>query len=335
MSMWMRCLQLVRHPAGTSTAAALALILFSAGCQGPALRSSRAWREPPAASAPTWVGQPLSWDKLQAIETWLVGVGPDQEPQRVPQAELELAEGRLVLARREAASLSPSQLAIRLGASEAGFRRVLSKVDASSLDRQRARDGLNGVRALRSGESITAATAKVAPALSANLHPRAEWGASRANPARLTRHMGTYSRVTIHHSAKHTRDIGNTAGSYREAIQKIQKVHMRDRNFGDIGYHFLIDPDGRIYRGRSLDFQGAHASGNNNVRNLGVCLLGNFVQEQPTSAALRSLELLLAELRGTYGIPTNRVYGHMEFTATQCPGTLIDWVKRYRARPNR
>ncbi len=35
------------------------------------------------------------------------------------------------------------------------------------------------------------------------------------------------------------------------AIQQIYKYHTLDRDFGDIGYNFLIDHLGNIYEGRA------------------------------------------------------------------------------------
>ena len=106
---------------------------------------------------------------------------------------------------------------------------------------------------------------------------------------------------------------------------------MNQRGFGDIGYHYLIDPAGRVWAGRSLDYQGAHARGSNNIANIGICLLGNFDDERPRPTALRSLASLLGALRERHDIPAFRVYGHCDFCVTACPGRhLSSWVGRYK-----
>ena len=110
---------------------------------------------------------------------------------------------------------------------------------------------------------------------------------------------------------------------------------MQERNprFGDIGYHYLIDAAGRIFEGRPIAWQGAHARGQNNYQNLGVCLLGDFTRGRPTEAALASLGLLLNELRARYRIPSGRVFGHRDLLVTECPGdALQDWIGRYKGR---
>ena len=106
---------------------------------------------------------------------------------------------------------------------------------------------------------------------------------------------------------------------------------MSDQGYGDVGSHFLIDPRGRVYEGRSLQWQGAHAHGDNNVGTIGVCLLGNFVVERPKEPALDALQKLTDDLTRQYGIPKNRVYAHQDLRPTECPGQrLVAWVQSYR-----
>jgi len=299
---------------------------LAGSCYAPRLAPEPDWTEPeePHGEPPDWVGQPLSWEKLAAIETWLMGVGPDRAPELVPVAELELAEGRLEFTRQGVTQETPADVERRLRGAESGFRRVLGTVGTSALVRQRARDGLADTLALLGGG---AAPVRGGASLAA-VHPRSEWHATRPIPARLTVHRGPYTRITVHHSVQ---EIDHGALGATETIRKIQRVHMRDREFGDIGYHFLIDDGGRVFAGRSLEYQGAHASGSNNVDNIGVCMLGNFLHAQPSSAALRALSSLVEDLSRTYGIPRSRVYGHNELTATECPGTLMRWVEHFRS----
>ncbi len=108
-------------------------------------------------------------------------------------------------------------------------------------------------------------------------------------------------------------------------------MNGKTTHYGDIGYHFVIDPYGRLFEGRDLRYQGAHANGDNNVGNIGICLIGNFEKEKPTQAALDALEREIGALRQKYDIPRSRVYGHRELRATECPGdALMRWVERYR-----
>lgn len=142
-------------------------------------------------------------------------------------------------------------------------------------------------------------------------------------------------RVTIHHSAMYFRDTRPRAAAAQ--IGKIQREHMRNRGYGDIGYHFLIDPSGRVWEGRELRYQGAHASGDNNIGNIGICLLGNFIQRHrdgqgPTDAQVRSMEQLVVQMMQRYRFGGDAVYCHSDFKNTACPGPRMKPIVRRFAR---
>ncbi|NOT30229.1 MAG: N-acetylmuramoyl-L-alanine amidase [Planctomycetes bacterium] len=187
-------------------------------------------------------------------------------------------------------------------------------------------------RASSSSKPASAAPVALAPA-GLTIQPRAAWKAAAILTHRLTGASGGWNRITLHHSAKYSKEIGTpTASNVGEVLKDIQTVHMRDRGWGDIGYHFLIDPTGRIWQGRLLDWQGAHAQGSNNVANIGVCLLGDFNHERPDPRALESLERLVDGLCERHHIARSRVYGHQKFAPTECPGdALMAWIARYSA----
>jgi hypothetical protein len=153
---------------------------------------------------------------------------------------------------------------------------------------------------------------------------RAAWRADPAAETRMTP-MGRITRITVHHSANLTRatDLPST----RTAIRAIQRYHQREQGWGDIGYHYLIDPAGRVWAGRSARWQGAHAGdGDKNRQNLGICLLGDFVpgsQGQPPAPQIRALALLVAELCRVHGVRAGNVLTHQEIKATSCPGPYV------------
>lgn len=298
-------------------ALAVSLLAFTAGCGAPRGAATHAKET----SAPNWHGQPLSWEKLRRIETWLAGPGSGSRPGAVPAAELELAQGRVTMARRDKNALSASVLEARLDLAEAGFRRVVRNSRAEGFEVSQAKLGLEEIDSMRFGTSVPAA----APPLPGRILARASWHARPAVTSRLSTHPRPWTRITIHHSA--------TTSDGADAIQRIQKDHIEGRKWGDIGYHFVIDGSGRVYQGRSLRYQGAHADGRNNRGNIGICLLGDFDSESVDPRALRSLEALVRGLQRRHGIPNRSVKGHQEFKATECPGrNLMPWVERYAAR---
>lgn len=290
------------------------------------------------ASYPHWKGKPTTWTKLGDIEEWLEGDGPRDYPEFAVDAHLELGEGRLELARREGAGLSAPLYSTRLTAAERDFEAALEHPRARGLQKERAEDGLAAIAALRGSRPALATAPKkpvptpAAAPLGLTILKREAWRAASPRVSNLTPAGTPYSRITIHHSAKDS-DGGSeltTNGDVAEVIKKIQTFHVRERGWGDIGYHFLIDANGNVWQGRSLDWQGAHASGANNVGNIGICLLGDYSTSAPEPEALAALERLVDGLSERHHIAKNRVFGHMKFSKTQCPGSaLMAWIARY------
>lgn len=140
---------------------------------------------------------------------------------------------------------------------------------------------------------------------------RAEWGAkparsqSRLDPAKVT-------RLVLHHTT------GRYAGP--QTVRQIQVFHQGpDRNWADIGYNFLIAPDGTVYEGRGWGFSGAHARGYN-ATSIGVAFIGDGAVSVP-DAALRSILLLAAEADRRFR--QLRRVGHRDVGSTVCPGNAL------------
>ncbi|MFT5284876.1 MAG: hypothetical protein ACI8TQ_001035 [Planctomycetota bacterium] len=277
-------------------------------------------------TAPSWRFKPLSWEKLESIESWLKGAGRRADSALRIEAEFTLADGRLTFATRDKSQLTASTLATRLDAATAGYGRILRSSSSTAVDRQKAREALHRIEKQRPS----------APQ-ALNVIPRAHWKPAAPRPSNLTRNSGAWNRVTVHHSAELAGVLRHSSQTESaNAIHKIQKYHQNTHGWGDIGYHYLIDPSGRIFEGRSLRWVGAHAGANNNPHNIGICLLGDFDREAPSGSAMSSLESLVAHLRTSYGISGERVYGHGELKTTACPGLhLKSWPVAYRSRGHR
>lgn len=284
--------------------------------------------------APDWLAEPLSWDKLARVERWSSLEGRSAAPVWRNEAALVLNLGRLEYLRREAVDKNPkndADVAQRVTAARDGLAGVVASSDATDAQRRRAEDGLRRADRLLGTSSVRA---KQASMMGVPVIARAQWGAARARADRMERSQGEYTRITVHHSADPTPiELDGSSSKTFEAVREIQKAHMNGKNthYGDIGYHFVIDPYGRLLEGRDLRYQGAHAYGDNNVANIGICLIGNFDKEKPTPEALDALEREIEALRKQYGIPKSRVFGHRELRSTECPGDkLMRWIERYR-----
>jgi hypothetical protein len=104
-------------------------------------------------------------------------------------------------------------------------------------------------------------------------------------------------------------------------VRGIQKFHMQERHWIDLGYHFILGPQGTVYRGRPESAVGAHCIPN--TGKVGISLVGDFTTEQLTPAARAALVRLLAHLAGKYGLGVERIFGHRDFMSTDCPGTIL------------
>ncbi len=142
---------------------------------------------------------------------------------------------------------------------------------------------------------------------------RAGWGA-KPHKGGKTKHTPKY--LIVHHSSV------PDAAAYKGAVtvRGIQRFHQVDRGWADVGYHFLIGPEGQIYQGRPETIRGAHCTPN--TGKVGICLIGNHHGKDPVTAKTKeSLVKLLAFLASKYNInPTSRIKGHRDFNSTNCPG---------------
>lgn len=138
--------------------------------------------------------------------------------------------------------------------------------------------------------------------------------------------------IAVHHTAvKVTGDKRSGA----ERVRALYAYHANNRGWGDVGYHFLIDEDGKIYEGKAGGeyVVGGHAYCNN-IGTVGVSLLGNFEEEQPTQKQLKALQWLLTDIADTYDIDLGKnvkfhgktmppVVGHRDLVSTECPGFYL------------
>jgi len=169
----------------------------------------------------------------------------------------------------------------------------------------------------------------------AGVMPRSAWTregvmASRANP------MASVRRITIHHAAIDSTDL-RTADDVIARLRSIRRDHMnrRPEPFADIGYHYVIDPQGRVWEGRPLRYQGAHVA-EQNESNLGIMLLGNFTYQQPTNSQINALDSFVGQQMRRYGVPVSRVYTHRELGKSTCPGVnLQNYMDRTRGSGGR
>lgn len=130
-----------------------------------------------------------------------------------------------------------------------------------------------------------------------------------------------WQKIVIHHSASPTtqhqagRMIPVTAGVIRQ-------WHLT-KGWSDIGYHFVILPDGTCEDGRPLYRPGAHCSASHrNFTGIGICLVGDFSKDEVPDAQLQGLLDKVEALLQAYHLTVDAVELHREVpgAVTECPG---------------
>lgn len=128
--------------------------------------------------------------------------------------------------------------------------------------------------------------------------------------------------VVLHHSA--TAEGG---------LDQVDRDHRKILGFEGCGYHFVIgngtdSPDGQIeVADRWLNQRnGVHCRNGKtpevNEYGVGICLVGNFDQAEPTPKQVAAAKALVAYLADRYNIPADHLGAHDQFASgpTACPG---------------
>lgn len=155
---------------------------------------------------------------------------------------------------------------------------------------------------------------------------RKQWGAAptRGNvvPNRL------WTRITIHHTADQGEMVELGHDDTSGYLRRLQDYFQDIKKYADLPYHFLIAEDGRVYEGRTLQYQGAHAGGSANEENIGIALIGNFERRAPTAGQTAALRALVSRLSGEHGIAKARIRPHCDLKETRCPGAMLEHTVR-------
>jgi len=134
--------------------------------------------------------------------------------------------------------------------------------------------------------------------------------------------MRNINKIIVHCSA--------TREGQDVLVETIRDWH-KSRGFNDIGYHFYVELDGTIRKGRSIDKMGAHCKGQNR-NSIGVCYAGGVESDGRTpkdtrnEAQKESLLMVLKVMKAMY--PHATIHSHNEFAAKACPS--FDATEEYK-----
>ena len=216
------------------------------------------------------------------------------------------------------------------------------------------------------GPSTAAATASAAPAtaVAQNAVPetvstqaraavpaprvvhRAGWGADESTMTWTPRHDPLRAAVVHHTAGTNSYTAAQSAG----IVRGIYHYHAVTRDWGDIGYNFIIDKYGQVFEGRagSLNVppgrmpEAAHARSFNRGT-LGISVLGDYSTLYAPDSVLATMARVIAWKFDAAGIDMStpsgmvspgtahrpagvdlpRVFAHRDVGATTCPGNNI------------
>lgn len=156
---------------------------------------------------------------------------------------------------------------------------------------------------------------------------RLDWCPSGNCPPDPTPVPTDVSHLIVHHSAG-----VNTSSDWAAVVRSIWDFHVNVNGWDDVGYNWLVDPNGVLYEGRGDNMLGAHFCGKNGGT-MGVCVLGDFTGITPTGQAIGTLEELLtwkccdedldplgAGFHASSGLTLDFISGHRDGCSTSCPG---------------
>lgn len=146
------------------------------------------------------------------------------------------------------------------------------------------------------------------------INSRSTWNASEPKP--FQQHVP--ERITIHHEGTKFEKKDDAA----KHIKNVQTWGMgKDRNWVDIPYHFLIDPNGNIYEGRNVFTVGETATEYDPAGHLLITCMGNFEEQEVSDEQLDALINLIAYCCKKYQISPETIASHKDYsTQTVCPG---------------
>ncbi|MDQ3877078.1 MAG: N-acetylmuramoyl-L-alanine amidase [Actinomycetota bacterium] len=193
-----------------------------------------------------------------------------------------------------------------------------------------------------------------AAATTPDIVTRREWGANESlkrTTGGCTRRFWPVQQLFVHHTA----GINNDPHPYA-TMRAIYYFHVRTRGWCDVGYNFVIAPDGTVFEGRwarnyqpwethdseDLDHHGVQGAQveSFNAGSLGISMMGNYSEARLPAEARHSLEQVLAweadrhELdplgHHLYRSPESSVArwlpviaGHRDAGDTACPGSHL------------
>lgn len=145
-----------------------------------------------------------------------------------------------------------------------------------------------------------------------------DWGGSDNQKSKSLHEI---ERITLHHGGVQFEKEKDPA----EYLRDLQSWSRSEKNWIDIPYHFLIDLEGKIYEGRSMQYPGDTNTTYDPSGHLLICLIGNYEIQTVNTRQLDSIINLIVFFSNELNINPELIRGHKDYAETACPG--MDFYK--------
>lgn len=128
-----------------------------------------------------------------------------------------------------------------------------------------------------------------------------------------------------------------TLASQVVTMEQIRRWHVAENGWADVGYHYVIDQQGNVMRGRKVSQQGAHCKGHNQT-SIGICYIGGLDDDTATPADTRTpaqkkaMVELVKSIMWEFGLRPEHIHCHNEFSNRACPCFSISSFRRELAQ---
>ena len=217
------------------------------------------------------------------------------------------------------------QVRAQFAAAPAGQLPELRRVEVNTVD---ARFGPATPAA-----DVTIAGGQLATVSKPAVVSRAAWGSLDGQGSRVKPVYYPVNHLVVHHTAD-SNSLTAKETSWADRVRAEWSFHTFTRGWGDVGYNYLIDPNGVIYEGRAGGDDAVAFHDTANYGSMGVVLIGTYSTVAPPAAEVNSLVTLLAWKAGQKGIdPLGRAFYYGCAHSTFCTanaGGIVENIAGHR-----
>src|SRR6266545_3444503 len=163
---------------------------------------------------------------------------------------------------------------------------------------------------------------------------RVGWGSPDGEGSRAAPYYYPVNHMVVHHTADSNTLLGGEK-IWADRVRAEWSFHTYTRGWGDVGYNYLIDPNGVIYEGRAGGDDAVAFHDTANYGSMGVVLIGTYASVPPTAATQNALVSLLAWKANQKQIdPLGRSYYYGCDISSYCrpynPGAIVPNIAGHR-----